>query len=124
MKRQHPEDALQAQVADYLDLCGLLWCHPPNGGKRGLIEACRLKRLGVRAGVPDLLIFERWQSTDPETGGEGFGVALELKSPTGRATSEQRAWLDSLQARGWRVGICRTFDEARKLIDETRRQVR
>lgn len=36
-------------VSDYL-------IHIPNGGKRNVREAARLKRMGVRAGVPDYFL--------------------------------------------------------------------
>jgi hypothetical protein len=41
-----------------LHLCsvpGLFWCHYPAGGSRNLIEAVRLRDVGTRSGVPDLL---------------------------------------------------------------------
>lgn len=65
----HPEDALQRAVAKLLDHLGWRWCHVPNGGKRGKTEAARLKGLGVKPGVPDVLIFEEWTALDSRAGG-------------------------------------------------------
>lgn len=113
--RQHPEDNLQRTVAQYLDLRGWLWLHCPNGGKRNPREAARLKGMGVKPGVPDVLIFEQWREV---RGSEptvfefsGFGIAIELKSPKGRTTKTQDAWLAGLRRRGWKTAVCRSIDE-------------
>lgn len=52
------EDHLQIACMDYVR-----WKHPdilaihiPNGGSRNVIEAKKLKRMGVTAGVPDIFI--------------------------------------------------------------------
>jgi hypothetical protein len=115
MKRRHPEDDLQRAVAQLLDLLGWRYCHCPNGGARNRIEAARFKGLGVKPGVPDLLIFERWE-TEALTPGSGFGVAIELKSKRGRVTEAQHGWLNELQVRGWFVGVCRSVDEVLEVI--------
>lgn len=110
------EAQLQGQVVEYLRLLGLRHTHPPNGGIRDKRTAAKLKWQGVSAGVPDLLIFERWQ--DRITGESGIGIALELKSRKGRLSAEQDAWLNHLESVGWLVGVPRTFEEARELIDK------
>ena len=120
MGRSHPEDDLQRVVAKYLDRMGWLWCHVPNGGSRRRIEAAILKGLGVKRGVPDILIFERWSSEK----GTGHGVAIELKSARGRVREEQNDWLIALAARGWQSRVCRTLDEVIEvceLVDPCRR---
>ncbi len=49
---------MQQAVARYLDACpGALWCHVPNEAKRGPKLAAMLKSQGLKAGVPDVLIF-------------------------------------------------------------------
>ena len=65
------EDALQIATARLLDSTGLVWTHVPNGGLRNKIVAAKLKRMGVKAGVPDVLIFN--------PAAENCGVAIELK---------------------------------------------
>jgi hypothetical protein len=110
------EHALQCAVANYLDLRGWLWCAVPNGGNRNAITGARLKAEGVKRGVPDVLIFERWTEVHTDHGEiihveGGPGVAIELKSPRGKPTPEQTDWLAALKKRGWRVAVCRTVDE-------------
>jgi hypothetical protein len=55
-----PEEALQRSVVGLLAIYenrGLLtYAHVPNGGRRSKAEAGAFKAMGVRAGVPDLLI--------------------------------------------------------------------
>jgi hypothetical protein len=113
--RQHPEDDLQRAVAQYLDIHGWLWCHCPNGGKRNAREAARLKGMGVKPGVPDVLIFETWcevRGSEPTVFEfSGHGIAIELKSPKGRTTKTQDAWLAGLRRRGWKTAVCRSIDE-------------
>jgi len=103
----HPEDDLQRAVAEYLDLQGWLWWHTPNGGRRDKREAARFRRLGVRPGVPDVLIFERWQDGEEQ----GFGVAIELKAGKGRLSPEQFRTLAELDRRGWWAAVAWTLDE-------------
>src|SRR5690349_751155 len=57
--KRHPEDDLAIITAEYLqrflpENMKDAWWHVPNGGKRNVREAARLKRMGVRAGVVDL----------------------------------------------------------------------
>jgi hypothetical protein len=94
MEADHPELAFFAAV--------------PNGGKRSRKTAVDLKAEGVRRGVPDYL----W----PELRGPYVGLAIELKTDTGRPTPEQRAWLAHLRSRGWRAEIARGWEQARDLV--------
>jgi len=86
------EDQEMAVLADYLNACGFLWCHVPNEGKRSPRLGARMRRLGLKAGVPDVLVFGHRYS----------GVAIELKRVGGRQpTSEQQWWLAELEKCGW-----------------------
>lgn len=111
---KHLEDDIQREVLQWLRVahrkvydCTI---HVPNGGRRNLREAARLKTLGVRAGVPDLLCF--WPAPSYR------GAALELKAPKGRTRPGQLDWLARLADLGWRVGVTRSFDEARAFFEE------
>jgi hypothetical protein len=92
--------------------------HVPNGGSRHGAEAQKLKEMGTRQGVPDLLLpvgrlgghdaaFERI---------EYAGLALELKSPSGRLRDSQKWWLRRLREQGWAVGVAWSFAEAHHII--------
>ena len=96
------EDQEQAAVAKFLDLIGVTWCHVPNGGARSKATAGRLKAHGVKAGVPDVLIF-----TPPPKRPGAVGVAIELKRVRGgRLSEEQKHWLEKLSVVGWITGRC------------------
>ena len=67
---RRPEEQLQRAVVDLLQVYqnrGLLtFCHVPNGGFRTKAEAGG-RALGVRAGVPDLLVWAPAAGTSPSS---------------------------------------------------------
>lgn len=76
----------------------------PNGGHRAKRTAGQLKAEGVKPGVPDYLM--------PVRRGEHVGLAIELKTATGRPSPEQRQWLAHLEAQGWHAVIARGWEQA------------
>lgn len=104
-----PEEQLQRAVVQLLAIYearGLLaFCHVPNGGWRSKAEAGAFVALGVRRGVPDLLVWAL---------GGCFGI--ELKSATGRLSAEQIAWRNTLASLGHRVYVCRSLDEVEAVL--------
>jgi len=79
--------------------------HVPNGGLRSKATAGKMKALGVRPGIPDIMI--------PVSNGRSNGLAIEFKSAKGRLTPDQIVVHAALRAGGWAVEICRTSVEAR-----------
>ena len=117
------EDMEQYILAQYLDMCGVLWHHTPNEGARRRVqnksgqwfspEGNRLKKLGVKSGTPDCLIFESVQTFK--------GIAIELKRQKGarsKVSPEQQEWLDRLSKRGWLALACYGADEAIALLKQ------
>ena len=100
------EDNIQHTVCEALDLAHVLYCAVPNGGKRRRTEAAIMKGLGVKAGVPDLLILQGLPRKPDARGG-----ALEIKTRTGRVSTQQRAWRALLREAGWEAEIGRGLDE-------------
>lgn len=81
----------------------------PNGGARSAAVAGKLKAEGVKAGVPDYIL--------PVRRGPCPGLALELKSKSGRgATEEQQDWLAHFAAQGWRAALAYGAEEAWEVI--------
>lgn len=81
------------------------------GGVRvAMHTALRMKQAGYKKGIPDLLIFE------PRNG--YCGLALEVKTPTGRASEHQKEWQRQLQERGWKAVISKGLDACIKEIDD------
>lgn len=67
--------------------------HVPNGGSRHVVEAKKLKSLGVLAGVPDLLLLH------PARGYHGW--AAEMKARDGKPTVEQKRMIRLLRERNY-----------------------
>ncbi len=101
------EHHAQVRVVKFLKRRKVLFCAVPNGGYRHTLSAVKLKREGVVAGVPDLLVFTP-APKDPTA----RGVAIELKTVRGRLSLLQVAFHVHLRAAGWRVYVCRGSEEA------------
>jgi hypothetical protein len=108
-KYKGSEDNLQKSVAKYLDAKGLLWCHPPNGGTRNIVEATKLKAMGTKSGVPDCLIFTRK--------GGFSGLIIELKVGYNKPSENQVQFMNSLEKEGWLVVVSWSLDHCIALID-------
>ena len=96
------ESEMQACTARLLDALGLLWFHPANERNCTPQRGTRLKRAGVKPGVPDIIIFDTILK-------EGIllqiGCAIELKYGKNRSTNAQKKWLVALQENGWYADI-------------------
>ena len=92
------EDDLQKQVAKYLDLKKVLWCHVANERKTSFQAGARLKAKGVKSGVPDCMIFT--------TNSIYNGLAIELKVESNTPTENQLKWLKKLDKQGWCTSVC------------------
>jgi hypothetical protein len=80
----------------------------PNGGKRDVVTAARLKAEGVTAGVPDLCL--------PVARLGYHGLWIEMKTDGGRVSKEQRRLLAQLEADGYMTGVCYSWPEAARVI--------
>jgi hypothetical protein len=106
--RAAPEQALQRQVAAYLSwaLAPPAWftAFPAGGG--GWTRGKILKGMGLKAGVPDIVIYY-----------EGKAFFLELKAPKGVLSVTQKRTHDELRAAGCLVAVIRSLDDFRALVD-------
>lgn len=83
--------------------------HIPNGGKRSITTAKRLKAEGVKSGVPDIFL--------PVARGGFHGLYIELKRLKGNDTTEnQDTWIAALKKQGYCVLVCRGWQEASEAI--------
>ncbi|CAI1502735.1 VRR-NUC domain [Serratia quinivorans] len=113
--RRQPELEEQAALIEWADKTvidgiriGDYLIHIPNEGKRGPKAAKDAKRLGLRAGVPDLFL------ALPRNGYAGLWI--EMKSITGIATSEQIDWMRKLKNEGYSVFLSRSFGMAKDSV--------
>jgi len=87
----------------------------PNGGHRHKPVAMKLKKEGVKRGVPDLCL--------PVARHGYHGLFIEMKSAKGRLSVHQQKWADSLHQQDYLVYVCNDAESAikrikRYLIDE------
>ena len=103
------EDDFQRSLAKYLDMKGVLYFHSPNGGTRNVIEATKLKRMGVKSGVPDILIFNRKKDYS--------GLAIELKVGYNKPSENQLEFMKLLNEQGWMCVVSYSLEECIDLVD-------
>lgn len=80
----------------------------PNGGHRNIQTARSLKAEGVTSGVSDLLLLV------PKR--EYHGLCVEVKTPIGRQSENQKNWQRIIEAQGYRYEIVRSLDEFAELV--------
>lgn len=112
-KRQQPEFRLHCVVADFLRVAlspEVLWFAIPNGEKRSKITGARLKRMGVRPGVADLMI--SWH-----VGGQIRVLWCELKALKGGSLSpEQRRFRFDAENTGHDFYVCHSLSEVESVL--------
>lgn len=119
-KPKREEDELQIQLVDWLRTQPriLFWATPANtwvgemtGAKLGYLA--KQKRMGVRAGVPDLTMLFRNRH------GAMSLCFAELKRPKrkGGTSDAQDEFLDSANARGAFTSVVRSYEDLRSLLD-------
>lgn len=81
----------------------------PNGGKRHISTAKRLKASGTKSGIPDIFL--------PVANRHGkHGLWIELKVGKNKPTKNQLWWIHSLRAEGYAVEVCYSFQESQAAI--------
>ena len=98
----------QVLVVQWLKSRGHSLFSVPNGailgGTNKYAQLGKLRSEGMSRGVPDLVI------SPPK--GNRVTTALEMKSPGGTVSPEQKAWLDELERWGWRVLVAYGHEQA------------
>ena len=104
-------DEVQRQIVAALTARGWLATSTANGADMAASQRVRQARAGVRRGVPDILCFDA---------PEGYrGLAIEVKTGTGKPTPEQRRWLEWLTERGWLAMVAGSVEEVEKRLEHT-----
>jgi hypothetical protein len=80
----------------------------PNGEKRDAVTGARLKRAGVKPGVPDICL--------PVPRDGHCALWIELKAPGGRVRASQTAWIERLREQGHEAVVCVGWHEAARQI--------
>lgn len=104
------ESDIQSQVVEWLVLqeaIGRLTFYSiPNEGRRSFPLAAKMKRMGLRSGVPDLCIVAK-----------RFCGYIELKTATGKANDNQKDWAQRLIGFEIPYALCRSFEEVEGTIN-------
>jgi hypothetical protein len=103
---------LQEQIlfVEWLRLKRIIFYAIPNGGKRDIVEASKLKRAGVSPGTPDVCI--------PMPSKGCHGLYIELKREHGGIVSfEQIGWIKLLRSQGYCAEVARGFGAAKELVE-------
>lgn len=113
---------------EYNEQCALIeWCklsegkYPElklihasaNGGKRHIATAVKLKKSGVKAGVPDLFL--------PVPRGSQHGLFIEMKKQKRKGSyprleESQKTWLTQLQEQGYATWVAYGAEDAKAAI--------
>lgn len=109
---RHDESRTQQECVkwfrlQYPQLARLLFA-VPNGGARNKVTASVLKSEGVTAGVADLILFA------PRGG--FHALCIEMKTETGRQSSEQKEWQREVEGQGYKYVLCRTFEDFFEMV--------
>lgn len=97
-----PELELHRAVSAALDLvlAGGAWWTSIEHSYAGIRQGARRKSIGVKRGIPDVLVV---------AGGRALWV--ELKSPRGSLTPDQKAVHEQLRDAGGEVAVCRSVEQ-------------
>ena len=83
--------------------------HCPNGADRHPAVAAKLKKQGVKPGVPDLFL--------PVARGTAHGLYIEMKRQKGgRVSEDQKAWMEALTQQGYACVVAHGAEEACDVI--------
>ncbi len=104
-----PEQDEQIVFADWLRAKKIKFSASANGGSRHLLEAVKLKRMGVSKGYPDVSI--------PLARKGYHGLYIELKRVKGGVVSpEQQEWGEYLMSEGYAWHVANGASEAIKIV--------
>lgn len=98
------EEDEQIAFVQWCDILNIPVIHIPNEGKRSAYMGAKLKSMGLRGGVPDLLI--------PCARGGYHGLFIEMKVGNNKPTEKQKQWLQRLSEGGYACTVCYGTDEA------------
>lgn len=118
---EEQEQITLVQRASYHRICKDYLFAIPNGGKRHLVTAMKLKKQGVKPGIPDLFL------AYPTNKFHGLFIELKRRAQTkaeggsrskGSLTVDQMIMIKQLNHVGYMATVAYGADEAWKIITE------
>lgn len=84
--------------------------HIPNENTTGIKWGIRNRQLGVKSGVPDLML--------PIPAGSYHGMFIEMKTKAGKTSPNQDKWIEALNTFGYLAVVAYGWEEAKcKILD-------
>ena len=84
--------------------------HIPNENTAGIKWGIRNRQLGVKSGVPDLML--------PIPAKGYHGLFVEMKTAHGKLSENQKKWLSALETFGYRAVVAYGWQDAKNKIME------
>lgn len=82
----------------------------PNGGARNVVTGAIIKAEGAVRGVADLEL---------NIAKQGYhGLKIEMKTPKGRQSPQQKEWAKAVTAQGYKYIVCRSVEQFIEEINE------
>tara|TARA_B100000212_G_C27108282_1_gene419421 strand:+ start:202 stop:576 length:375 start_codon:yes stop_codon:yes gene_type:complete len=105
------EDKMQNKVMNYIrnKYSNAIYTHISNEGRRSPFERYKMKILGSKAGLPDIMIFNPNKFYN--------GLAIELKIGYNKPSENQKKWLQDLEKAGWHATWSNDLDKVITTID-------
>ncbi len=103
------EAKIQADIVQYLQTRGVYFFSVPNeaAGRDAAIRMARLKAMGLRSGVSDMvLIFP------------GQVVFVEVKDEKGKQSDNQRRFQDKVNELGFDYFLVKSVEDVEKVVDK------
>lgn len=104
------EFAEQVALCEWMDLKKIPYYAIPNGFCANAREGAKMKRSGLKPGIPDLCV--------PVKRGEYGALYIELKRKAGSYVSAaQQSWIDYLNGAGYLAVACKGWEYASRVIE-------
>lgn len=108
---KHLEQDIQMAVVQWMRLQfpNLLFSISPGGLLTSGKVGNKANKLGYQKGVPDIMVFK--------ANSKWHGLLIELKTPTGIISNEQKKYLAELMRLNYFAVVCRSFEEAKNTVE-------
>ena len=105
-----PEEIIQEQIVDYLNIKKVMHMAIPNelggGGKSGMLRTLRHKRMGMRKGSPDLILFMP----------NARLVCIEVKTKGSYQSESQKVFESEVKQLGFEYYVIRSIEELKEVL--------
>jgi hypothetical protein len=106
------ESEIQIEIVKYLETKNILFTAIPNeiagSGKQAMLRIIKHKRMGLRAGSPDLILFLDNART----------ICLEVKREKGKQQETQKIFETELKNRNHKYYIVRSVDDVKDILEQ------